>query len=669
MLALELPGYSPRITQQRAAAAVEAALLTREHLLLQAGCGTGKSMALMIPALLAGRRVIVSTATKALQAQYIDKDLPFLARHLGFPIRYALLQGRSNYLCTKRAQLASADDEMVADILAYADAHPGFSGLRGDIPFDIPNGLWSKLCGNTDECHELGCKTDDGCFINKARAAAAEAQVVVVNHALLATDAAVGGNPILGEYRILIVDEVHELPDYAISAFETYFSEVTVRNLQSQLRNFTTRVYGGNTPRLGEKDSLQDWKFDDTPEQTPETPELPEAPDEHAYLVKLEEASHNLTSAQGLFWMALTSQMPEKEDKLRITPTVIVKSEDEWVNLSGALWAYSAAVEALPLPISTEDAQKFRLLRKQASNLANKFDGFIRDEFTTTVRWVEYAMNNRTGKKFLVVRSQPIEVGPFLQEALFAGRVMIGASATVAPGGKFDFVAGRLGFEGKGDYRGLDVGTNFDYQTQALTYIPAIPAPTGQTTREWEAVLPAQVQALLAASNGRALVLFTSIKRMNETYELIARTLPWTIYKQGDMPTSRLVDAFKADVHSVLFATKTFFTGVDIQGEALSLVVLDKLPFPSPGDPVVEATSDLYDTRYGSRGGWNHYMLPQTQMALEQAYGRLIRTISDRGVFACLDSRLLKTWGAGMAGKLPPAPRVRDIGSVQAFFA
>jgi ATP-dependent DNA helicase DinG len=630
MMALTLPRYAPRLTQQRAALAVEGALALGEHLLLQAGTGTGKSFALLIPAILSGRRVIVSTATKALQSQYIYKDLPFLAEHLGRKFTYALLQGRSNYLCTQRAVLTSTEEPMVADILAEADA-PGFSGLRSDFSFDIPDGLWHKVNGNTEECDELGCKTRGGCFVLAAREEASLAQVVVVNHALLATDISVGGNPLLGDFRTVVVDEVHELVKYAIEAFESYFSELTVRTLQAQLRSFAVRVYGGTD--------------------------------------RLEDASRDLTEANSLFWLAMTSQMPEKEDKLRITSDIILHSENEWVGLSTALWAFAKAVSDLPLPIAEEDVKRFRLLRKQAQNLANKFDGFIRDEFSTTVRWVEHAANRRTGKKHLVVRSQPIEVGPFLQDCLFKSRTVVGASATVAVGGRFDYVAGRLGFEDNFGYRGLDVGTNFNYQRQALTYIPAIPVPARETAREWEAAVPAQVQALLAASSGRALVLFTSIERMNKVYSLIADTLPWTVYKQGDMPHDRIVAAFKADVHSVLFATKTFFTGVDIQGEALSMVILDKLPFPSPGDPVVEATSDLYDARYGERGGWKRYMLPETQMALEQAYGRLIRDITDRGVFACLDSRLLKGWGANMAAKLPPAPRVRDIGSVQAFFS
>jgi ATP-dependent DNA helicase DinG len=630
MLALELPGYAPRITQQRAAAAVEAALAIREHLLLQAGTGTGKSLALMIPAILAGKRVIVSTATKALQLQYINKDLPFLAKYLGVHIPYALLQGRSNYFCKWRAQLVLVEEPLVARMLEEAEAGTeGFSGVRSDFSFDIPDALWSKVCSEADDCSELGCKNLRGCWVNHARSLAALAKVVVVNHALLASDAASEFNALLGEYHVLVCDEVHELPDYAIGAFETYFSEFSVKTLQARVHNFITKAYAG---------------------------------------ISLKAVSQSLTEATGLYWLALTSQMPEKEEKLRITPDVIVKSEDEWVNLSGALWAYAKAVEDLPLPLDEDDAKRYRMLKNRAQNLAIKFDGLIRDEFTTTVRWVEWATHARDGRKYLVVRSQPIEVGPFLQQSLFKNRVLIGASATVAPGGKFDFVAGRLGFTNGDGYRGLDVGTNFDYPNQALTYIPQLPSPSGATAREWEAALGAQVQALVQASRGRALVLFTSIRQMNRVYNEIAGSLPWTVYKQGDMPTPRLVDAFKADTHSVLFATKTFFTGIDIQGEALSLVVLDKLPFPTPSDPVVEATCELYNLRYGNRADFNRYMVPFTQMALEQAYGRLIRTISDRGVFACLDSRLLKTWGASMAAKLPPARRTQSLDDVRAFF-
>jgi ATP-dependent DNA helicase DinG len=635
------PGYAPRITQQRAAEAIEGSLRSGQHLLLQAGCGTGKSYALLIPAILRRQRVVVSTATKALQDQYVQKDLPFLARHLGVKFTYAVLKGRSNYFCTNRAALVSAEDEMVPELIEAAQVS-GFSGLRGDFDVEVPNGLWSKVCGNTEECDELGCKTIGGCFVIMAREEASQAQVVVVNHALLATDCAVGGNPLLGDYHVVVVDEVHELTDYAIGAFETRFSELSVRNLRNQIRSFAIRCYGSSF-NLDPDDDSEDID------------------------AKVEEAAQELMAASSLFWMALTNQMPEKETSLRITPTVITKAGDEWVNLANALWRYSKAVDALPLPIADDDVKRYRILRKSAQNLANKFGGLINDEFATTVRWMEWATNFR-GQRHLVVRSQPIEVGPFLQATLFADRVVIGASATVAPGGKFDFVAGRLGLE-LGGYRGIDVGTNFDYAHQALTYIPQIAAPSGQTQRDWEAALPAQIAALLQASKGRALVLFTSIKQLERVYEIVAPTLPWTVYKQGQLPQDKLMAAFKGDVHSVLFATKTWFTGVDVQGEALSLVILDKLPFPSPGDPVVEATSDLYDARYGARAGFNRYMLPFTQMALEQAYGRLIRTVTDRGVFACLDSRLLKGWGAGMAAKLPKAPRTSRLSDVVDFFS
>ena len=626
LLALTLPGYSPRLTQQRAAVAVEKALATMEHLLVNAGTGTGKSLALLIPAILSGRRVIVSTATKALQAQYIQKDIPFLRENLGVPFTSAFLQGRSNYFCENRAGLVSAEDDLVPELIALAQTE-GFSGLRDDFPMDIPNGLWSKLRGDTEECYELVCKDLGGCKALDARNEAADAQVVVVNHALLTADAAVGGNPMLGDFRVVVVDEVHELPDYAIKAFESTFSELSVRNLHAQVRALAIRAYGDD--------------------------------------YEVSEAWGELSGAASLFWLAMTAQMPEKEEKLRINANVLTQAEDEWVNLAGALWGYYKMTRELPKPIAEKDAKRIRLLRKQAQYLAQRFDALITDEFIQTVRWVEWATSSRTDQKHLVIRAQPIEAGPFLQESLFKDRVVIGASATTTIGGKFDFVAQRLGFAGAEEYKALDVGTNFDYATQALTYIPDLPVPSD---KDWDRAATAQIANLLQLSQGRALVLFTSIRNMNRVYNAVADALPWTVLRQGDKPNDRLVAEFRSDVHSVLFATKTFFTGVDIQGEALSMVILDKLPFPVPSDPVVEATCDLYDARYGSRAGWTRYTIPMTQMALEQAYGRLIRTNTDRGVFACLDSRLLKGWGKSMANRLPPAPRASTLPEVQAFF-
>jgi len=382
---------------------------------------------------------------------------------------------------------------------------------------------------------------------------------------------------------------------------------------------------------------------------------------------KVEGAHESLTEATALFWMALTAQMPRNTEQLAISVEMITKSSDEWVNLANALHEYAGAIAAMTTPIGTVEAKRFRILRRRSQTLAVKFSGLINDSFETWVRWIEWQTNARTKQRRLAIKAQPVEVGPFLQEHLFAERTVIGVSATVAPGGKFDFMAGRLGLE-EGNYRGVDVGTNFDFENQALTYIPNMPAPGGENPEEWERALPIFMKALLDASKGRALLLFTSNKQLNAVYDAIADLVPWTCYRQGQYPQGELMRRFTEDTHSVLFATKTWFTGVDIQGESLSMVVLDKLPFPNPKDPVVAATSALYDKRYAPRGSFSHYSLPLTNMVLSQAYGRLIRTVTDRGVFACLDSRLLKTWGAGMAKKLPPAPRTSSIDDVTRFF-
>jgi ATP-dependent DNA helicase DinG len=781
----DFPGWASRTTQQAFALAVEEALASNQHLLAQAACGTGKSFGVLVPVILDGRRAVVSTATKQLQNQYVEKDLPWLQAHLGVRFTYAMLKGRSNYFClggqtevltrngplpiaslvgasldlvdgdgnwvqsevksfgqqrlykmvlsrtgvsktiyataehrwflqadinkplvetttellrihpalgsqrgvrlawgapravegtrkvernerrwrvesveltnlfedvycavvptthsfvlegniltgncTNRAGLVVAEDEMVPRLIELTKV-PGFTGLREEVPFEVPNWLWTKVCGNTDECDEIGCKDMGGCYVLLAREVASMAQVVVVNHSLLALDGA-SGHGLLGEYDVVVVDEVHELAEYAIGAFETNFSELSVRSMQAEVRNFVNAIYGGDE--------------------------------------KLDEVSESLSGANALFWMALTAQMPPRVDQLAITTEVITKAGDEWVTLANTLHEYAAAISALTTPIGTVEAKRFRILRKKARIMAAKFSDLINNPFDTWVRWIEWQTNYVRNTRRLAIKAQPVEVGPFLQEFLFANCTVIGVSATVAPGGKFEFMAGQLGLAAD-QYRGVDVGTNFDYQHQALTYVPTIAAPSNEPGNDWERALPIQIKALLDASQGRALVLFTSIKQLNNVYDAISDVVPWTCYKQGQFNQGELMRRFSTETNSVLFATKSWFTGVDIQGESLSMVILDRIPFKNPKDPVVAATSALYDRRYPPSGSFAHYTLPSATMTLSQAYGRLIRTVTDRGVFACLDSRLLKTWGAGIARQLPPAPRTSNIDDVTGFFA
>ena len=624
VLASKLPAYTVRPTQQRGAQAVEEAFGNQEHLLLKAGTGTGKSLLLLIPAILSGERTVVSTATKALQSQYAEKDLPFLSEHLGVSFRWAMLQGRSNYFCSNRAALV-ADDSLVTRMMSVAQ-EPNFSGLRDDFPFEVPSQVWGQVCGDAEECDALECKTRGGCYVHIARALASDAQVVLVNHALLAMDC-VADAALLGAYTQVIVDEVHELADYAAGAFESRFTEGAVRMLIARARNLVDGLYGEETQ------------------------------------AKVAEVLSGLVEANVLFWSAMTLQMPEKDSTLRITSDVLVRSADEWATMAQALHAVAGAVASLPAPVSEADIKRLRILKRRASLMADRFSAMVSDDFAASVRWLAWETTAK-GDRRLVVTSRPLEVGPFLQQSLFEGRCVVGASATI----DFSFTSEQLGLA-QGNFTGLDVGSNFDYKAQALTYIPDIPAPSGRTAAQWEAEVPAQILKLLQASQGRALLLFTSVRQMERVHGLIARSLPWKVLRQGQMPQAKLLEAFKGDVHSVLFATKSWFTGVDVSGEALSLVVLDKLPFPNPTEPVFEALSEVFDKRFARDGGsFRHLSIPVTTMTLEQAFGRLIRTSTDRGVFACLDSRLLRTWGQPIAKRLP-APQTSSLDAVQRFFA
>ena len=388
----------------------------------------------------------------------------------------------------------------------------------------------------------------------------------------------------------------------------------------------------------------------------------------------LQKASEALSGASSLFWTAqaeLIRTIPANKDaqQLRFTADVLAKAQDEWVNLANALFAFSAAFKAIPAPDAEKENKRCRILRQRAQTLATRFEHLISDDFAEQVRWIEWQSNKRNNDRRLVITSQPIEVGPFLQKTLFNNRTVIGASATLKVAGSFDFVANQLGLTD--NYTGLDVGTNFDYTTQALGFVPNIAAPEYRSNAQWEAQIVPVIEGLLQASAGRALVLFTSKKQLDRVHSELAGKLPYTVLKQGDATQSELVRRFKSDVHSVLFATRTWFTGINVEGEALSLVIIDKLPFPSTSDPVVEATCEAIDKKFGERASFMRYSIPTASAILEQGVGRLIRTHSDRGVWAILDSRLnSKGYGAKLkSGLLPGSPRTGSLADVTRFFS
>jgi ATP-dependent DNA helicase DinG len=636
-LAAALPTYESRPQQSALAVAIEESMASGQHLIGQAGCGCGKSFAYLINAVIAatqGKRTIVSTATKALQDQIANGDLPFLHANLGVDFSFEILKGRSNYLCLNKAQIAEGVTD-IARILKAAEAE-GFNGEREGLGFVVSDADWIKVAADTDDCQSLGCKDAGGCFAQIARERAKLADIVVVNHALYFTDLMVklatdGGASLLDEHDIVVFDEAHEIEEYASGVLGSQFKQAGLRFMVSEIRNWAHRVQGEQA----------DAAF---------------------------EAARSMLDAADVLWSKL--------EVGRIRQATLADAEEEWVALALGLQATHAAISAVDLEMveGTEVAklkkQKQRLQRRVLSASA-KFADLIVADFADLVRWVEEESDKR-GEKHLVIKSAPINVGRFLNEWLFApeeakGPTAILVSATILVDGSADYIASRLGVTG---HRVIDVGTPFDYGKQSRLYIPInLPDPTPANKTAWTSLAIQQIADLVKASNGRALLLFTSTAMMRDAFAMLEARLPYTCLMQGRGKTNKeLAAEFAADTHSVLFATRSFFTGVDFQGEACSLVVMDKLPFPVPTEPVTEARCEAIDARGGSSFG--EYTIPVMSLVLQQGFGRLIRHRNDTGVVAILDPRLLsKGYGKKILRSLPDAPIVKTIGEVESSFA
>ena len=630
VLAASLPGYESRPQQQALARSIEAALRSGTHLLAEAGCGTGKSLGYLIPAILAPGRTVVSTATKALQDQIAGKDLPFLSEHLGVPFTYAVLKGRSNYLCRWKAMEADVSEVRSVPLVLRRADEEGFSGERDDLGFEVTDAEWRGLTVSSEECMgKAECPYGKSCFAEAAKAKAKESKIVVINHALAFVDLMLRQiapeASMVDAYDRIIFDEAHECEDYAGNVLGSQVAKKGITSLASEVRTFCFRH-----------------DLD------------PEAADKLAT---------DLITAAETMWEVI------KPGRLRAAD--LLEHEESWVGLVLAAqdlsdFMLTVSLEMVP-QMDLEGVKKRRMmLGKRLVSLSNKLVEIAGADMSEVVRWVEETGSYKN--KTMVVRYAPINVGAILREWLFdrdtdpVSAILV--SATMSANGSFDYIADRLGID---HYESIDVGTPFDYKRQSLLYIPNIPEPTGDTRRAWESASIAEMRELVMASKGRALLLFTSVKQMREAHDAIASTLPFKCLMQGEASNKALAAEFAADTHSVLFATRSFFTGVDFQGDTCSLVIIDKLPFPVPTDPMVEARCDAIKARGGS--DFTEYSVPFMSLVLKQGFGRLIRHRNDSGVVAILDPRLqTKPYGRRMVADLPPARLVRSLDDVRAFF-
>lgn len=641
-LAERLPGYQPRPAQRQLAAAVERVVVrpgspkaaAPRHLLGQAGCGTGKTLSYLIPAILSGARVIVSAGvTKSLQDQISNKDLPFLRENLGVPFDACVLKGRSNYLCEAKLNDADPSEVPSAARVREAAARSDFDGTREDLGFEVADSEWTVIRSDFEDCTDCRHATMSGgpvCYAELARARAQRCQVVVVNHHLLCTDLVVrskGVGGMLGDYDYVVLDEAHELEEVAAEQLGDKLTSGSFRSTLNELRNWVQRYVDEDDQR-------------------------------HVEILR-DHAPAVLTAAESMF-LALP------EGKIR--SATLVDHGEVIAALTSALVKLRAAWDKLPtggIPAGDYDRAKKRRFRvwRRLNNLVDAVSSIVIAEWTEKVRWVE--QEPFRGQQRKVVRIAPVRVDGFLRAELFSRVPCVLVSATLAADGKFDFVAGRFGVD---SYDGLNVGTPFDFPRQTRRYVPRRMAPpTREGLALWRSQSATEILSLIRASRGRALVLFTSRADMGAVLRQIRSRIPYQVLVQGEGDNAELARRFKEDTTSVLFGLKSFMTGFDVPGEACSLVIISKLPFPQQDHPLVEARCEAIEARGGN--AFFEYSVPVMSLAVQQAAGRLCRTVTDQGVIAILDSRIhSKGYGRAVLRDLPPSTPVGSVGEVQDYF-
>ncbi|MBY0503746.1 MAG: ATP-dependent DNA helicase [Bryobacteraceae bacterium] len=614
--------YEFRPGQLQMAEAVEAALNDQRHLIVEAGTGTGKTLAYLIPAILSGQRVIISTGTKNLQEQLFFKDIPFLAQHFPNPLRVSYMKGRNNYACRQKIIDAEREPilsglEEVSDFKIIRDWElQTQTGDRAEL-HDLPENstVWAKLDARRELCTGQKCPQVERCFITKMQQEAAASDLIVVNHHLFFADLAVkqtdfGG--VIPEYEAVIFDEAHEIEDVAGQYFGITLSNHQINDLVRDI-NATARRKEFGTSELDRTLVT----LGDTSERFfahfPLTEGRSGFADQAGFLQRHHEDYNDLLLALELLGAHLQ----------------LVKDAPEEIG---------------PLFRRTDD---FRARLKYWMEAPEK----------TTVYWIE-----RRGRG-IFLQATPIDVSPMLREMLF-DRIpaIVLTSATLAVEGKFEFLEKRLGLTMN---RSLVVEGSFDYQKQALLYVPQnLPDPR---TPAFARAAAEEILELLKLSRGRAFVLFTSYQQMTHVRELVDYRLDYPTLLQGTKPRSVLLEEFRATPNCVLFATSSFWQGVDVQGDQLSCVIIDKLPFAVPSDPVVDAR--IRALRETGGNPFYDYQIPHAAIALKQGFGRLIRAKTDRGVLALLDHRITKQrYGQVFFDSLPDYGFTMNRDDVARFF-
>ena len=604
----QLPGGGQhRSGQVEMTRAVAQAIADRFHLVARAGTGTGKSLAYLVPAVASGQTAVIATATKALQDQLAEKDLPFLNEHMG--VKWAVVKGRANYVCKQRLLEIGNDRQMALEGVAAKDldkqldaivewAADTETGDRAELEVEPSAAAWSSVSVSSDACPGASrCPSGDSCFAEAARSAAADADLIVVNTHLYGLHLASDG-AILPEHDVVIIDEAHQLEDIISATAGVELSSGRFLDLSRRAAGII-------------------------------------ADDELA--AKIGEAGADLDDAleaAGDGRLTLTH-----DDEVGVA---LGKGRDAADRLLGAL-------RNVRDDLDVDTAARKERAQQAATTLITEID----HAYAMTDGDVAFVAGPPSRRS---LRVAPIDVGETLQQSLWQIPTVVLTSATVP-----DVLPQQIGL-GDDAFQFIDVGSPFDYENSALLYCAMdLPEPRSP---DFEEASHGELERLIVAAGGRTLALFTSWRAMENAVEVLRPRLPWEILAQGELPKPALLDAFREDPEACLFATMSFWQGVDVVGDSLSLVVIDKLPFPRPDDPLLEARRDR-----AGRAAFRTVDLPRAAMMLAQGTGRLIRSEADRGVVAVLDRRLAtsKSYRWDLLQALPPYKRTRDRDEVEAF--
>ena len=700
-LARTMPDFEPRAGQVEMAAAVARVFEAGGVLLAEAGTGTGKTIAYLVPAILRRERVLISTGTKNLQEQIFFKDIPALRDALGVPFTATYMKGRANYLCLhKLDQLVDSNGDRAASgplvhnvflPMVHRWSRQTETGDRAeleDLPEDLP--FWNEVAATAETCLGTECERYDDCFVTKMRQRAAASDVVIVNHHLLCADAAVRKNQygeVIPTCHRAIVDEAHQLEDIATQYFgysiSTYRFEELARDIErsllaivgddrkakddiahavERLRDYARAFFsdlafahrGADTER-GRSPASTEWGRSAASTERGRGP----ASSEWGRGPASSEWGRGPTSIKN-------------EDRVRATLGSLAEAAEAAGHLSNALdivqstLALIGPARARTGPANAEDEGDARETRDEAIATLVRRSGELRDDLRFLMRCgdSEYVYFVEFRGRGVFLRASPIDVSAIIRELLLEKmHTTVLTSATLAVDGTFDYIRDRLGIRHAAEVR---LPSEFDFAEQAILYLP--PRMPDPRSEHFAMAAGREVIEILRRTEGRAFVLFTSYATMRAVQAIAEMAVNYPILAQGTAPRSQLLKEFRKTPHAVLFATSSFWQGVDVAGDALSCVIVDKLPFASPGDPITAARIEQVRARGGDP--FAEYQVPLAILALQQGLGRLIRHRRDRGVMAVLDPRLrTKGYGRRFIASLPPAPVVHDLSHVGAFFS